>query len=154
MQLRQAKDIDRDGTTINRATECDCGSSDQRHRSIGAGGDRARPAPPQLQVPTEEQLQPGEMRPGRGPGLFGGLARSNFLLGDMWGLRPFLAQYGMSLALQETSEVLGNVTGGAHRGFDYDGLTQMLACNSIPTAPSAGTAARSTSARCKSTAAT
>ena len=43
----------------------------------------------------------------------------------MGGLRPFLSQYGISLALQETSEVLGNVTGGFHQGFEYDGLTQM-----------------------------
>ena len=36
-----------------------------------------------------------------------------------------LAQYGISFAIQETSEVLGNVTGGAQRGAAYDGLTQM-----------------------------
>ena len=35
------------------------------------------------------------------------------------------AQYGISLALSETSEVLGNLTGGVHRGAEYDGLTQM-----------------------------
>lgn len=44
----------------------------------------------------------------------------------MWGLRTLLSQYGTSLALQETSEVLGNVTGGARQGFEYDGLTQMV----------------------------
>jgi porin len=44
----------------------------------------------------------------------------------MWGLRTLLSTYGMSLAVQETSEVLGNVTGGAHQGFEYDGLTQMV----------------------------
>jgi porin len=47
------------------------------------------------------------------------------LLGDMAGLRPFLGNYGISLGLTETSEVLGNVTGGIHRGADYDGLTTM-----------------------------
>lgn len=84
-------------------------------------------APPQIQVPTEEQLQPGETPSTvTGPDFLGGLARTNFLLGNMGGLRPFLAQYGISFALQETSEVLGNVTGGLHRGFEYDGLTQML----------------------------
>ncbi len=36
-----------------------------------------------------------------------------------------LSQYGLSLAVSETSEILGNVTGGVHRGADYDGLTQM-----------------------------
>jgi porin len=87
----------------------------------------AMAAPPQIQVPTEEQLQPGETPSTvEGPDFLSGLARTNFLLGNMGGLRPFLAQYGISLALQETSEVLGNVTGGIHKGFEYDGLTQML----------------------------
>ena len=47
------------------------------------------------------------------------------MLGDLCGLRTFLGHYGMTLNIQETSEVLGNVTGGMKRGFDYDGLTQM-----------------------------
>src|SRR5580658_9027657 len=89
--------------------------------------DAALSAPPQVQIPTEEQLQPGETPSTvEGPDFISGLARTNFLLGNMGGLRPFLSQYGISLALQETSEVLGNVTGGIHKGFDYDGLTQML----------------------------
>jgi len=54
-----------------------------------------------------------------------GISRSGYLLGDMWGLRPWLSQYGMSLNILETSEVLGNPTGGTHHGADYDGLTQM-----------------------------
>ena len=90
-------------------------------------GNPAFAAPPQIQIPTEEQLQPGEeAAPGGGAfGFLSGIARTNFLLGNMWGLRPFLSQYGISLALQETSEVLGNVTGGSRQGFEYDGLTQM-----------------------------
>jgi porin len=59
-------------------------------------------------------------------GPFGFLAtapRSANLLGDMWGLRPILAKYGMTLSVTETSEVLGNVSGGQSRGFEYDGLT-------------------------------
>ena len=39
---------------------------------------------------------------------------------------PWLSKYGLSLEILETSEVLGNVTGGVNQGFDYDGLTQML----------------------------
>lgn len=54
-----------------------------------------------------------------------GISRSSSALGSMWGLRPWLSQYGLSFGLQETSEVLGNVSGGMNRGFDYDGLTQM-----------------------------
>ncbi|HUZ72295.1 MAG TPA: carbohydrate porin [Stellaceae bacterium] len=59
------------------------------------------------------------------PGFLAGISRRNYLLGDMGGLRTLLGRYGMSVNLQETSEVLGNVTGGARQGFDYDGLTQM-----------------------------
>jgi len=44
----------------------------------------------------------------------------------MGGLRRWLSHYGLSLAITETSEGLGNVTGGTRRAFDYDGLTQML----------------------------
>ncbi len=44
----------------------------------------------------------------------------------MWGLRRTLSQLGITFALEETSEALGNVTGGARRGFDYDGLTQAV----------------------------
>jgi porin len=61
-----------------------------------------------------------------GSGPFGFLStapRSANLLGDMWGLRPMLAKYGMTLSATETSEVLGNVSGGQRQGFDYDGLT-------------------------------
>jgi len=47
------------------------------------------------------------------------------LLGDMGGLRTAIGRYGFSLNIVETSEVLGNVSGGIHRGFDYDGLTTM-----------------------------
>jgi porin len=64
--------------------------------------------------------------PTQGSGVFGfleGIDRSNYLLGDMWGLRPLISQYGMTFNLSETSEVLGNVTGGTHTGADYDGLT-------------------------------
>ncbi len=63
---------------------------------------------------------------GSGPfGFLDGIDRSSNLLGSMWGLRPWLSQYGMTLNLQETSEVLGNVTGGTRTGADYDGLTTM-----------------------------
>jgi porin len=82
-------------------------------------------APPPVSVP----IGPDDFGTGQGGGAFGflnNLQRSNYLLGDMWGLRTLLSQYGMSFALQETSEVLGNVTGGARTGFEYDGLTQAV----------------------------
>ncbi len=94
----------------------------------GLWADPAIAAPPQISVPTEEQLQPGVLgAPGGGlTGFLTGVTRSNYLLGGMWGLRSFLSHYGISFALEETSEVLGNVSGGARQGFDYDGLTQLL----------------------------
>jgi len=49
---------------------------------------------------------------------------SAFLLGNMFGLRTWMSRYGASLGVEETSEVLGNVTGGYKRGFEYDGLMQ------------------------------
>jgi porin len=47
------------------------------------------------------------------------------LLGDIGGLRPFLDDHGLTLSLSETSEMLGNLTGGLRRGFEYAGLTTM-----------------------------
>ena len=58
-------------------------------------------------------------------GFLAGIDRSQYMLGDMWGLRPLLNQYGMTFNLSEVSEVLGNVTGGTRTGADYDGLTTM-----------------------------
>src|SRR5277367_2859416 len=81
--------------------------------------------PPVPQTPEESpSTEPsnGESEPG---GFAAGLARSDYLLGDMGGLRPLLSKYGMSLTIEETSEVLGNVSGGTRQGADYDGLTQM-----------------------------
>jgi porin len=83
-------------------------------------------APPPLLVPGAENFLPAQGAPAPGPFDFlNGISRSENLLGDVWGLRSLLAQYGISLALSETSEVLGNVTGGVRQGFEYDGLTQM-----------------------------
>jgi porin len=84
-------------------------------------------APPAIQIPAEDAFTPGEGAPSTtGPfGFLNGISRSGYMLGDMWGLRSALAKYGISFALLETSEVLGNVTGGAKQGAAYDGLTQM-----------------------------
>ncbi len=82
-------------------------------------------APPTLSVPVDtDSLQAGQ---GDGPlGFLNGIERNGYLLGNMWGLRPFLSRSGVSFAMQETSEVLGNVTGGTRRGADYDGLTTAI----------------------------
>ncbi|MGE3279998.1 MAG: carbohydrate porin [Alphaproteobacteria bacterium] len=44
------------------------------------------------------------------------------LLGDWGGLRSALASYGLTFGVSETSEVLGNLTGGFRRGAIYEGL--------------------------------
>jgi len=43
------------------------------------------------------------------------------LLGDAAGIRPFLDRYGISIGLQNVSEVLGNPNGGRTRGATFDG---------------------------------
>jgi porin len=82
-------------------------------------------APPPLSVPVSVNLDNTGGTPGYG-GFLSNLSRSNYLLGDLFGLRTELSQFGVSLAIQETSEVLGNATGGVHRGVAYDGLTQAI----------------------------
>jgi len=54
-----------------------------------------------------------------------GLWERSSVFGDIGGLRPILADVGISLGLQETSEGLGNTSGGTRRGVAYDGLTQL-----------------------------
>jgi porin len=58
-----------------------------------------------------------------GPNFMTNLWTRSNLLGDMGGVRTFLGNYGVTIGLNETSEVLGNVTGGVNKGFAYDGLT-------------------------------
>jgi porin len=79
--------------------------------------------PPSFTVPAEDSTTNGTITP---LGFLTGISRSSYLLGDMWGLRPWLSRYGVSFSILETSEVLGNVSGGVKEGFNYDGLTQMI----------------------------
>lgn len=51
--------------------------------------------------------------------------RRDRLLGTMGGLRTRLDRYGISLGLQETDEVLGNLSGGTKQSAAYEGLTVM-----------------------------
>jgi porin len=89
--------------------------------AIAAASGPANAAPPMLSAPTDEDFQgdPNESFVDR-------LQKTGLLLGNMGGLRTGLSKYGMSLGIQETSEALGNVTGGSKTGAAYDGLTQML----------------------------
>ena len=77
------------------------------------------PGPGPSAAPQGTGPSPGQ--PGYTVGLF---SRPN-LLGDIYGLRTLMGRYGLSLGLQETSEVFGNVTGGIRRGAAYDGLTTL-----------------------------
>lgn len=56
--------------------------------------------------------------------------RSN-LFGDLGGLRPKLDELGMTLSLQTTNEVFGNLSGGLHTGSTFDGVA--LAALSLDT---------------------
>ncbi|MDR3673706.1 MAG: carbohydrate porin [Holophaga sp.] len=90
------------------------------------GGGAALAAPPTVPAPVETvAVRPGQARTGA-LGFLNGLSRSNYLLGDLWGFRSLLSRHGMTLSLQETSELLGNVDGGIKKGFKYDGLTQAV----------------------------
>ena len=78
----------------------------------------------QAQV-SQNAEQSGQTPAAGEPGFTTGLWTRGNLFGDMFGLRTTLGRYGISIGLQGTSEVLGNVTGGIHRGADYDGLTML-----------------------------
>ncbi len=67
-------------------------------------------APPPISVPTSGDQASTDG--GQTAGFLGNLEKTNYLLGDLFGVRSALAKYGISLAVQETSEILGNATGG------------------------------------------
>lgn len=84
--------------------------------------------PPLAPAPAPEASGspvPGTSASPTSGGFFNGINRRSQLFGDMFGLRTWLSRYGMTLDASETSEELGNVSGGYQRGFVYDGLTQM-----------------------------
>ena len=84
------------------------------------------PLPPQPGSPAQQNqavpTPPGAVALGAEPA---GLLERKRLLGDVGGVRPVLERYGVNLGITETSEVLGNVTGGVRRGAVYEGLTQV-----------------------------
>lgn len=86
-------------------------------------------APPMTMAIDSDGAQSNDAVSGNSGTVFGfmdGINKSGSMLGNMWGVRPALGKYGVTFGLQETSEVLGNVSGGIHQRADYDGLTQML----------------------------
>jgi porin len=59
------------------------------------------------------------------PDFFTGIMRRDMLLGDMGGLRSLLGQYGVTLKLTDTTDVLGNVAGGIQKGATYNAATTL-----------------------------
>ncbi|MDA8383436.1 MAG: carbohydrate porin [Betaproteobacteria bacterium] len=87
-------------------------------------GSLACAAPPPTSVPAGGtfHLAPGDC----GQEILGGLSHSTNVLGSLCGLRPLLGRYAISIGLTETTEVLGNVSGGTRKGFAYDGLATLV----------------------------
>ena len=56
-------------------------------------------------------------------GVLSGDWQNATLLGDIGGLRPALAKYGLTLQLYEEAETFGNLTGGVRQGFEVNGVT-------------------------------
>jgi porin len=79
----------------------------------------ANATPPMMPAPSEAPTTQPTAESG---GPFSGLARSSNLFGDLFGTRTMMSRYGLTFTATETSEVLGNVTGGTRRGAAYDGL--------------------------------
>ncbi len=82
-------------------------------------------APPPISIPVPDDTS-GAAHPDDPFAFVKNWRRDQGLLGDMWGLRTELSHYGITLAIEETSEALGNVAGGFHQSLDYDGLTQAV----------------------------
>jgi porin len=100
--------------------------------SVGAApapGNEAAPAasngPDFIEQPIEQPAgAPAPPAPSGGPFSFlNNMDRSAALFGDLWGARPLLARYGMTLTIADTEEVLGNVTGGTGLAWVPEGLT-------------------------------
>ncbi|MDI2091392.1 carbohydrate porin [Commensalibacter oyaizuii] len=50
---------------------------------------------------------------------------NDMLLRDMWGVRPWLAQYGITFTAVDINEVWGNPSGGIKQGAGYEGMTTL-----------------------------
>jgi porin len=77
-------------------------------------------AAPQFRADASTPSKPASAGPW---GVLSGDWQNQNLLGDMGGLRPALAKYGVTLSILENAEVFGNLTGGVRQGFEENGLT-------------------------------
>jgi porin len=102
--------------------------------SVGAApaaGNEAAPAasngPDFIEQPIEQTAGAPALAPAApsgGPFSFlNNMDRSAALFGDLWGARPLLTRYGMTLAIADTEEIIGNVTGGTGLAWAPEGLT-------------------------------
>jgi porin len=109
-------------------------SAESIEAPLGAGSLPADPSslmnsvpatwPALTQQPFRAQAPPPSTAPAPGPfGFLSSTWQSQNLLGDMWGLRPALNKYGVSLSIVENAETFGNLTGGVKQGFEANGLT-------------------------------
>ena len=79
---------------------------------------------PALAAPAERQVPvPNEPGAGSQASETGGVMERDVLLGTLDGVRTRLEEYGIKFGLSETSEVLGNATGGRATGIVYEGVT-------------------------------
>ena len=89
----------------------------------------SNPAPfalPQLATPqfrADASATPSATKSPGPWGAFSGDWQNQNLLGDMGGLRPALAKYGVTLTILENVELFGNVSGGVTQGLEPKGLT-------------------------------
>jgi porin len=96
--------------------------ADPPAQTTDAAAPDKKPAPKQADATAVKPATPSiPLDPTFTTGLFSS-SRST-LLGDAGGLRSFIGAYGLTFSLTETSEILGNATGGVRRGAEYDGLT-------------------------------
>ena len=76
-------------------------------------------------APEARQATPGGQTASKPEEEAAGFWQRSNLFGTLGGLRPALADRGITFGIQETSEVLGNVSGGTRRAQVYEGLTQL-----------------------------
>ena len=92
-----------------------------------AHADSTAPAPFPLPELGEAQFRADASAlasPAAAPGPLGFLdLQGQNLLGDLWGVRPALAKYGVTLTILENVETFGNLSGGVRQGFEADGLS-------------------------------
>jgi porin len=87
------------------------------------------PAPlalPQLAAPqfrADASATPSAAKASGPWGVLSGDWQNQNLLGDMGGLRPALAKYGVTLTILENVEVFGNLSGGVQQSLEPKGLT-------------------------------